>query len=178
MRIRSAHLLGGLVAGGLMALGCLAWAQVTQNQLSRNECWSVGQGPGGPSNFLCINVAQGGRASPVLSAVSGSFTIGATTGNFTVAGTPNQTAVLGGGHLLVNAQPSAATITMPPNPVADGAIIGVCNTTGAAWAANAVTLAANSGQSLAQAATLTTLAAGTCAREQWNQSQATWYRIQ
>jgi hypothetical protein len=178
MRFVSSRSLGGLVGAGLIALASLALAQVTQNQLTGNECWSVGQGPGGPSNFLCINVARGGRAQTVLSAVSGNFTIGATTGNFTVTGTPNMTALASGGHLLVNAQPSAATITMPANPIADGAIVGVCNVTGAAWSTNVVTLSANSGQTLAQTATLTTLAAGTCAREQWNQSQATWYRIQ
>jgi hypothetical protein len=41
-----------------------------------------------------------------------------------------------------------------------------------------VTLAANTGQTLAQTATLTTLAVGTCFREQWNQATATWYRVQ
>jgi hypothetical protein len=178
MRFPSSPALGVLVGGGLIALASLALAQVTQNQLTGNECWSVGQGPGGPSNFLCINVARGGHANAILSAVTGSLTIGATSGNFTVTGTPNMTALSGGGHVLVTAQPSAATWTWPANPVADGAIVGVCNVTGSAWSTNAQTPAANTNQTMNTTAVFTTLAAGACVRYQWNQSQATWYRIQ
>jgi hypothetical protein len=153
-----------LVGAAIAALATALIAQpISQNQLSGNECWSAGQGPGGPSQYLCINVARGGTAN-LVTTVTGAVTVGAP--------------IAAGGNMLVTAQPSAAVITMPPNPVPDGAIVGVCNTTAAAWTTNVVTLAANSGQTLAQAATLTTLAAGTCAREQWNQATATWYRVQ
>ena len=144
----------------------IGWAiaqPVSLNQLSGNECWSVGQGPGGPSSFLCINVARGGTAN-LATTVTGNMTIGAP--------------LLAGGNLLVTAQPSAATVTLPPSPIPDGAIVGYCNVTGAAFTTAVVTFAANANQTLAQAATLTTLAAGTCAREQWNQANATWYRVQ
>jgi hypothetical protein len=155
---------GWLVGAAFAALATTLSAQpVSQNQLSGNECWSVGQGPGGPSQYLCINVARGGTAN-LVTTVTGAVTIGGV--------------IAAGGNMLVTAQPSAAVITMPPNPVPDGAIVGVCNTTAAAWVTNAVTLSANTGQTLAQTATLTTLAAGTCAREQWNQATATWYRVQ
>jgi hypothetical protein len=172
--------LGGLVALGLMVGGGLAFAQtIGQSGLSGNECWNAGQGPGGPSTgFLCANTLRGGTANAILSAVSGNFTIGTTSGNFTNLGTPNMAAMATGGNVLITAQPSAAVITMPPLPIPDGAIVGVCNVTNAAFSTNAVTLSANTGQTLAQTATLTTLAAGVCAREQWNQSQATWYRVQ
>lgn len=164
-------IIGGAALGLLLGvgLGLLVAQPVTQNQVTGNECWNAGQGPGGPSAFLCLNVARGGTANAVLASVAGSFTIG---------GTAATAASADGGNVLITAQPAAATITMPANPVPDGAIVGVCNVTGAAWATNVVTLAANSGQTLAQAATLTTLAAGTCAREQWNQANATWYRVQ
>lgn len=155
--------------------------QIGQNALSGNECWNAGQGPGGPSTgFLCTNVVRGGTANAILSAVSGNFTIGTATGNFTnsASTSPNMTALVYGGNVLITAQPSAAVITMPPNPVPDGAVIGVCNVTGSAWATNAVTLAANTNQTLAQTATLTTLAAGACAKEQFNFSNTTWYRVQ
>lgn len=161
----------------------LLYAQVTgvfPTAVNGQETWEVGLGgPQGPSTFVTNNMIRGGTAQSILATVTGNFTIGVACGNCTQTGTPLQTVLaLNGGNLLINAQPAVATITMPANPILDGAIIGVCNVTGSAWATNAVTLAANSGQTLAQAATLTTLAAGTCAREQWNQSQATWYRVQ
>jgi hypothetical protein len=172
-------LLAGVVIASLAACGIATAQFVVQPTLSGNECWNAGQGPGGTTTgFVCANTMRGGTANTVLSAVSGNFTIGSASGNFTVTGTPNQTYLVDGGNLLITAQPSAATITMPPNPIPDGAIVGVCNASGSAWSTNAVTLAANSNQTLAVAATLTTLAAGTCAREQWNLTAATWYRVQ
>jgi hypothetical protein len=88
------------------------------------------------------------------------------------------TALAAGGNVLVTAQPSAATWTWPANPIPDGAIVGVCNVTGSAFAANAQTPAANTGQTMNTTTAFTTLAAGACIRYQWNQSQATWYRVQ
>jgi len=170
----------GVALSGLIAAGGYLIAQpIGQSALSGNECWNAGQGPGGPSTgFMCANTLRGGTANAILATVTGSFTIGVTSGNFTVTGTPNMAAIGTGGNVLIAAQPSAATITMPPIPIPDGAIVGVCNVTSAAFATNVVTLAANTGQTLNQTATLTTLAAGVCAREQWNQSQLTWYRVQ
>lgn len=173
-----------VVGAAIAALASsLLYAQVTgvfPTAVNGQETWEVGLGgPQGPSIFMTNNMVRGGAPQSILSAISGNITIGAACGNCTQTGTPLQTVLaLSGGNLLVTGQPLAATITMPANPILDGAIVGVCNASGSAWATNAVTLAANSNQTLAQAATLTTLAAGTCAREQWNQSQATWYRVQ
>lgn len=150
--------------------GLLVAQPVTQNQISGNECWNAGQGPGGPSaGFVCINLVRGGTPNTAWAGAGGSFTIGV--GNSTGP-------ISDGGNLLVTAQPAAATITLPANPVPDGAIVGFCNVTGSPFSTNVVTFVANSGQTLAVAATLTTQAAGTCTREQWNQAALTWYRVQ
>src|SRR5215831_8331106 len=112
-----------LVAGAVLALafaaGYVVAQPVTYDQVTGNECWSAGQGPGGPARFLCLNLARGGTSVAVLSSVAGSFTIG--TG--TTAGQAD------GGNVIITAQPSAATITMPANPVADGSDVGICNGT-------------------------------------------------
>lgn len=161
--IKSRTLIGAAAIAALV--GAYAFAQTIAPQaLSGNECWDAGQGPGGPSTgYLCVNIVRGGTPQ-VTQTITGSTTLAGASAD--------------GGNYLITAQPSAATITMPANPVPDGAIVGVCNVTGSAWATNVVTLAANSGQTLSVAATLTTLAAGVCAREQWNQATATWYRVQ
>ena len=170
---------GGLILGGLIAVGGLALSQpIGQSALSGNECWNAGQGPGGPSTgFMCTNTLRGGTANAMLSAVSGNFTIGATTGNFTVLGSPNMAAIGTGGNLLINAQPSAAVITLPPLPIPDGAIIAICNSTTGNFATNVVTTSANTGQTLVGTLTFTSQAANSCQRVQWNQSQATWFKI-
>lgn len=183
MRFNFPSALGGLAALGLMAGGYLAWAQsIGPSALSGFECWNAGQGPGGPSTgFLCTNTLRGGTANALLSAVSGSFTIGTASGNFTNLGTPSMTNVYNGGNVIVTAQPSAATITMPASPIPDGAIIGICNGTNSAWSTNAVTVAANTNQTMVPtgaAVTLTTLAAASCVKYTWNLSQASWYKVQ
>lgn len=169
-----------IVAGALWcAFAVGLWAQtVTQQTLSGNECWNAGQGPGGPSSFICVNLVRGSTPNAILSAVTGSLTIGSTSGNFTLTGSPTMAALADGGNVLVTAQPAAATWTWPANPIPDGAIVGVCNVTSAAWATNAQTPAANTGQTMNTTAVFTTLAAGTCLRYQWNLSQLTWYKVQ
>ena len=168
----------------LVALGSyLALAQpIGQNQISGNECWNSGQGPGGPSTgFICINAARGGTAIAALSAVSGNFTVGTTTGNFTNQSTPNMANLVLGGNLVITAQPSAAVITMPPSPFPDGSIIHICNGTNAAFSTNAVTVAANTNQTMVPTGaniTLTTLAAASCVGYQWHQGLASWYKVQ
>jgi hypothetical protein len=153
-----------MVAGALLALALAAQAQIAQNQVTGNECWNVGQGPGGPGGLLCLNVASSRTNNSVLASVPGSFTV-----------------TTSGGNTFITAQPLAATITLPPNPVVDGAIYGFCNGTNSAFATNVVTVAANTGQTMVPtgaAVALTTLAANSCARFQWNQSGTSWYRIQ
>lgn len=141
---------------------------IVQNNLTGNEAWSAGQGPGGPAAYITSGMVRGGTNASLV-VIGGSFTIGASA---------STTAMAEGGTILLAAQPSAATITLPANPVTNGAIISVCNTTAAPFATNVVTLAANTGQTLSGGSiTLTTLAALTCVKVQFNRSNTTWYRV-
>lgn len=154
---------------GALALGLItpvAFAQtVIQNQVSGNEVWPAAQSPGGSSEWLNINTVSG-RTANVVGTISGSAVI--------------PTLLSDGGNWLITAQPSAATITLPASPVPRGAIVGICNTTASAWATNVVTVAGNTGQTspVGATATITTLAAGSCARYQFNLSNMAWYRVQ
>ena len=104
--------------------------------------------------------------------VAGAFTIGGTSANTT----PNNTSTLQyGGTLLITAAPSTAAVTMPPNPLMDGVIVGICNVTAGAFV-NTLTATANTGQTINAGGALATLAAFTCGTFQWNLANATWYR--
>lgn len=140
--------------------------------LSGNECWSAGQGPGGSSQYLCSDVLRNSQQIVISPSITAAVTIGVSTG---------MTALRWGGNLVTVLQPLAAVITMPPNPVPDGAIVGICNGTNAAYATNVVTVAANTGQTMVPtgtAITLTTLAAATCVRYQFNRPTTSWYKVQ
>lgn len=158
-------LLALALIGGLCAP---ASAQVA-NDLSGNETWQAGQGPGGPGAYITSSMVRGGTNAQ-LAVVGGSFTIGATA---------STTSMRNGGTIILAAQPAAATITLPPNPVVQGAQVGICNTTAAPFATNVTTLAPNTGQTLSGGnITLTTLGALTCVRVVFNRSNTTWYRVQ
>ena len=167
--------LGGLVLGGVLLAGGWALSQVnvSSSGLQGSEAVVVAQsGPGGPSIFTSTGRLSSGYSNVFFSAFPSSFTVG------TVAGAVNTAAMVNGGVALINAANTAQPFTMPPNPVIDGTIIGFCNVTAAAWTTNAVTIAGNTGQTLTNNNTLTTLGAGNCGRFIWNQAQATWYRVQ
>lgn len=157
-----------LLIGACVWLGLIAptIAQtVTQNQISGNEVWSAAQGPGGPSGWLWIRTVQGGT-SILTTTVTGATTIGGILSD--------------GGNMILTAQPSAAVITMPANPVPSGSVVRICNGTNTAFATNVVTVAANSGQTMVPtgaAITLTTLAANTCVGYQFNLSNTSWYKV-
>lgn len=172
----------GAAIAALVIPGWVALSQtLLQTDLSGNEAWNAGQGAGGPSTgFVTSNLVRGGTANTILSAVSGNFTVGTATGNFTVTGSPSPANLSQGGNIILTAQPSAATITLPASPVADGATVGVCNGTNANFAANAIGFAANTGQTCAApcSTTTATLAAGTCLKVQFNRSQLTWFKVQ
>lgn len=177
------RLLALVFGAALAALATpLAAQPITLNQTTGQECWNAGVGPGGTSaGFVCTNLVRGGTANSILSAVSGSFTVGAGSGNFTVSGGPSMPNLLLGGNVIITAQPSAATITMPASPFPDGGIVRICNGTNSAFATNVVTVAANTNQTMVPtgaAVTLTTLAANTCVGYQWNLVAASWYKVQ
>lgn len=142
---------------------------VIWQDLSGNECWNAGQGPGGPSQFLCADVLRNSRQI-VTTTIAAAITVGVSTG---------LTALRYGGNLIVTAQPLAAVITLPPNPFPDGGIVGICNPTAAAYSGNVVTVAGNTGQTspVGATATITALSAGNCVLFQFNRPNTTWYRI-
>lgn len=158
--LRKALLALALVGG----LSASALAQ-GYTDLSGNECWNAGQGPGGPSQFLCSDVLRNSR-QVVLTTVTGNV----------VFGTGTLAALRWGGNLMVSAAPSTANVTAPPNPVQDGAIAGICNGTAGAFV-NTLTFVAGSGQSLIGSGAIATQAANSCVYFQFNRSNTTWYRI-
>jgi len=160
-----------LIAGAALAVALAAGAiaqSITLDNVTGNECWNVGQGPGGPGGFLCLNTVRNSMAE-VTSIPSGSTTLGVST----------YANLADGGNLLITSQPVATvTLTAPANPVADGAIIGICNVTGSAFATTNIALVANTGQTLNTAFSVNNLGATTCAAYQFKRSTTTWYRIQ
>lgn len=159
-------LLALALVGGLAAP---ASAQsVIYQDLTGNECWSAGRGPGGPSAYLCADVLRDSNQI-VATTVAASITLGSSAG---------VTQLRYGGNLAITAQPLAATITLPPNPIPDGTVVGVCNPTASPFATNVVTVAANTGQTLTGGSiAITNLAAVTCVQVQFNRPTTTWYRI-
>ena len=160
------------VACAALAASWLVWAQpVTQNTFTGLECWEAGQGPGGPGAYVC-GQAYRGAANNLQMTVTGAFTIGGTSANTT----PNNTSTLQyGGILLITGTPSTAAITMPPNPLMDGVIVGICNVTASPFA-NTLTATAGAGQTISAGGALAALGAFTCGTFQWNLANATWYR--
>lgn len=158
-------LLGGALLVGLAAP--LVAQSVIWQDLSGNECWNAGQGPGGPSQFLCSDVLRNSRQ----------IVVGALTGALTF-GTSSLAQLRYGGNALITTQPLAATtFTLPPNPVPDGAITGFCNVTGSAFATTAIAMTTSIGQTLNTSVSIADLGAGVCALVQFNRGNTTWYRI-
>jgi hypothetical protein len=174
------YLLAGAAALALVGAATYALSQATIGfpSLFGNESVEAQLGIGGTSAFVTVGRLSNGRSSAYFTAFpTASFTIGGA--NPTGAATVSTVGVASGGDLLFNVtNGTAITITLPANPVIDGTIIGICNVTAAAWATNAVTVAANSNQTIVGVAgntTLTTLAASTCNKWIWNQSATTWF---
>ncbi len=161
------HLKHTLLAGALaIALAGAAWAQsVVQDNLSGNETWNVGQGPGGPGGFITSSQVRM-SATKVLNASTGTF------------GTGALSALRSGGLVLFTTQPLAAvTLTLPPNPVPDGARAGFCNTTPSIFATTAIAMVTSTGQTLPNAISISALTAISCLELVFNRSNTTWYRI-
>lgn len=159
-----------LLAGALMVGLCapLVAQSVIWQDLSGNECWNAGQGPGGPSQFLCTDVVRNSRQT-----VAGALNASSTYGTGTLA------SLRYGGNVLFTVQPTAVvTLTLPPNPVPDGAIVGFCNVTGSNFATTAIAWTTSISQTLNTAVSVTTLGANACKYAQFNRSNTTWYVIQ
>ena len=158
------------------------WAQVSgiYGPLGGAEALAVQTGgAGGGSYYTTTGRLSNGRSYAYFTAFpTASFTIGA---NTPPTGTTVSTAnMVTGGALLFNVtNGSVITITLPPTTqLIDGEIMAICNVTASAWATNAVTVAANTSQSIVGVAgntALQTLAASTCNKWVWNGSAATWF---
>lgn len=160
------YLLSVLAAAAFIGV---AFAQtVTWTNLSGSESWSAGQGAGGQSAYLTVDIVRNG-AQKVASALNAASTYGSGT----------LASLRWGGNVLFTVQPTAVVaLTLPPNPVPDGAIVGFCNVTGSAFATTAISWTANSDQTLSTAVSIADLGANTCKRAQFNRSNTTWYVIQ
>jgi len=131
---------------------------ITQQSITGNECWSAGQGPGGPSNFLCINQVRNGTALAIISG-SGAVTTAATQANSTLywAGTA----------------PTTWAITLP-SPAFDGEIVEVATNT---TLTTLVTVTPGTGQTLDGTFNSQTISANTSVEFQYNASGSKWYRL-
>jgi len=158
---------------GLALVGVLsappAFAQsIVPNSLTGNECWTAGQGPSGPSSFVCATGMRNATGYQLITPTpSGTYTPSPAVSN-----------------ILLNGQPAASTVVTTPVSTStallyDGALFSVCNTTSGAFAANTTTIVAATGQTInGGTITITTLAAFTCVELQYVLASTTWYRIQ
>lgn len=158
MRDRIKSLAGiGLVVAFLS--GVAIAQQVTQNAISGNECWNAGQGPGGPSQFLCINQVRNGAAFLVVPSVTGNPTTTLTQANSTV--------------YWVGTAPTTWTVNLPV-PAFDGEIVSVGTDT---TLTSMVTVVAGTGQSLNSTFSNQTISAKTSVEFQYSAGTTKWYEL-
>jgi hypothetical protein len=153
------YLIGALVGAAAVAALAFAWAQpVTFNNLSGNECWPAGQGPGGPAAYLCTNIVRNGAA---LSTFSGS-------GAFTTAATPSNSTLF-----WVGTAPTTWTITLP-TPAFDGEIVTVATDT---TLTTLVTVNPATGQTMDGTFNAQTISANGSVEFQFSFATLKWYRL-
>lgn len=158
------RILKNLALGAAIAALCagLAASQgVVQNEISGNECWNAGQGPGGPSNFLCINQVRNGQA---ISLISGS-------GAATTTATQQQ-----GTLMWTGAAPTTWAVTLP-NPAYDGEILTLGTDTTLTTMVTVTATTSPENQTLAAAYAAQTLTVSTSVAFQFSNSALKWYRI-
>lgn len=141
------------------ALALFAWAQPIQfNNLSGNECWAAGQGPGGPAAYLCTNIVRNGSA---FSTFSGSGAV------VTTASPTNSTL------FWVGTAPTTWTITLP-TPAFDGEIVTVGTDT---TLTTLVTVNPASGQTMDGTFNAQTITAPASVEFQFSFPTLKWYRL-
>ena len=151
-----------LLAGTLAVLTVVgaAYAQtVVQNQLSGNETWNVGQGPGGPGGFITSNMI---RNSTAMTSISGS-------GAATSVG-------IGGTIVWVGTAPTTWAVTLPTAPP-NGTVQTLTSDT---TLSSRVTVTAGTGDTISTGAQFTsaTLTALSVTGWQYLSSSKTWFRNQ
>lgn len=130
-----------------------------QTNVSGQECWNAGQGPGGPSTgFLCTNVIRNGAA---LATFSGS-------GSFTTVMTPLQSTLF-----WVGTAPTTWTITLP-TPAFDGEIVTVGTDT---TLTSLVTVSPATGQTMDGTYNSQTISANASVEFQFSFATTKWYRL-
>lgn len=134
-------------------------------QPSGNECWNAGQGPGGPSQFLCINQVRNTGGLSAVATASGVLTPNTNINTLAISATV--------------VPPQGTTIVTPGNPVADGQFFQVCNVSGANFSNNAMVLTPASGQTMlpTNPIVLTSLASKSCVEVVFQLSGLTWFQI-
>jgi hypothetical protein len=149
----------------LVALGTyLAFAQpLSQNQVSGNECWNSGQGPGGPTaGFLCTNIVRNGAATQVVSGSGAASTV-ATTQN---------------GTLLWHGTAPTTWAVQLPNPAFDGEIVRLTTDTTLTTMVTLSVVTSPQNQTLHAAFSSQTITADTSVAWQFNLSLLQWTKIQ
>jgi len=153
---------GAIVVAIALAIGTWVYAQgVVQNEISGNECWNAGQGPGGPSNFLCINQVRNGQA---ISLISGS-------GAATTAATQQQ-----GTLMWTGAAPTTWAVTLP-NPAYDGEVLCLGTDTTLTTLVTVTALTTPENQTLAAAFSAQTISVGTSTCFQFTNATLKWFKL-
>jgi hypothetical protein len=147
----------------LVGLGVLGLSQahaqtIVPQTLSGNECWSAGQGPGGPSAYVCAYQLRNGNA----------FTVYSGSGAVTTTATALQDTLFWTGTA-----PTTWTITTPAQPFDGENLIIATDTT----LTTLVTLTANTGQTLNATYTSQTITAPGSVAFQYSAATTKWYRI-
>lgn len=149
-----------MVVGALLALTVAAHPQpVVQNQVSGNETWSVGQGPGGPSSFLNIGATSNRAAITTVSATS----------PVTTTMTRAQSTVI----WISTGAPAQWNIVLP-SPAYDGQIVTVAS---GIPITSGVSVTAGTGQTLNNTFVAQTISQTSSAEFQFVNSLLKWYRI-
>lgn len=144
--------------GALVALAIPSSAQVVQNNVTGNEVWVAGQGPGGPGNFLNIGGVSN-RAAITLVSGSGAATTAMTQAQSTL--------------MWTGAAPTTWAVTLP-SPAYDGQIVTLGTDT---TLTTMVTVTAGSGHTLSATYNSQTLTAVTSVEFQFVFSSLKWFRL-
>ena len=153
-----------LLVALVLSLGLIAPAfgqPVTQQSISGNECWNAGQGPGGPSQFLCINQVRNGTALTIVTG-SGAATTTATQANSTL--------------MWSGTAPTTWAVTLP-NPAFDGEILTLATDTTLTTRVTVTATTSPQNQTLNATYNSQTLTAITSVEFQYNASSAKWYQL-
>jgi|SRR5882672_2516289 len=152
-------LVGVVLALAVASPAIYSWAQtVVQGQITGQETWQVGQGPGGPGAFINIDTVRG---SEPMATKSGS-------------GAATSTAVAGT-LCWVGTAPTTWAVTLPVAP-ANGTMVKLCSDT---TLTTMVTVTAGTGDTLTTTFSSQTITAN-ASFPSWQYFSTTkiWYRVQ